>query len=58
LLNGEKGAIARAQTPSNMRTSDRLEYTREQGIFPRSNRNPPHQEYEWLSGNTIFCVKA
>jgi hypothetical protein len=58
LLNGEKGAIARARSPSNLRTACRLEYTREEGIFPRSNRNPPHQEYEWLSGNTIFCGKA
>ena len=38
LLNGEKGAIARARSLSNMRTADRLEYTREEGIFPRSKR--------------------
>jgi hypothetical protein len=58
MLNGEKGAIGRARSPSNMRSADRLEYTPEQGIFPGSKRNPPHQEYEWLSGNTIFCAKA
>ena len=58
MLNGENGATARARSRSNVRAADRLEYTREQGIFPRSNRNPPHQEYEWLSGNIIFCAKA
>jgi hypothetical protein len=35
-----------------------LEYTRREGIFPEDIGDQPHQENEWLSGTTIFCVKA
>jgi hypothetical protein len=39
LLNGEKGAIGCARTPSNMQAADRLEYIREQGIFPEATES-------------------